>query len=426
MSDAPTTLDSRFVEYLQAESLRPLLGAVRQRLERNGLRVAGVVVAEVDEDAAARLGGLLGRPQQPGRVRVRLDVLDRALRESAAGMGLVAVLAELGGPLVDRPAVRGQRLQERADLWQALDNALADAGFATSGWVPAYVEGIRRSGAFSRVTAGELEQAAAVLRTIAPGTALQPAGGWSPAEPRWELAQLASSVTGDAHALDDGRPVGALVLRAIAAAASASVPASAGDRRALWEQVGVTSDRVSGTVLTWGLRPAGDEPWAEMMRERARLRLVTHLTVQELSSAESIPLAGQRVYACENPQVLQAAARADASAGVLCFAGNPSAAGLLLLSRLVDGGADVAYHGDFDWPGVAIAARLYARGASPWRMGAADYVSAVAASRGSSAPVLSGQQVATPWDPQLRTAMLRHGRAVHEEALLDLLLADVG
>jgi len=55
------------------------------------------------------------------------------------------------------------------------------------------------------------------------------------------------------------------------------------------------------------------------------------------------------VHACENPQVLQAAPRAGAAGALLCFAGNPSSAGLLLLERLVASGTQVAYHGDFDW-----------------------------------------------------------------------------
>lgn len=47
-----------------------------------------------------------------------------------------------------------------------------------------------------------------------------------------------------------------------------------------------------------------------------------------------------------------------------CTSGNPSAAGSLLLGRTV-----VRYHGDFDWPGIAIARRIIGQGAQPWRLG---------------------------------------------------------
>jgi uncharacterized protein (TIGR02679 family) len=130
-----------------------------------------------------------------------------------------------------------------------------------------------------------------------------------------------------------------------------------------------------------------------------------------------VPLADGIVHACENPQVLQACADAGGTSPIACLAGNPSAAGLLLVTR-----AEVRYHGDFDWPGVAIARRVYAAGASPWRMSAADYRSAAAANRGLA---LTGRPELTPWDPALADAMTELGMAVHEEALLDTLLADL-
>lgn len=79
------------------------------------------------------------------------------------------------------------------------------------------------------------------------------------------------------------------------------------------------------------------------------------------------------MYACESPQVFQAASRADVNAPLLCFAGNPASAGWLLFQELTNVDAIVRYHGDFDWPGVAIAGRLFAAGAMPWRMATADY-----------------------------------------------------
>jgi uncharacterized protein (TIGR02679 family) len=427
MGDAPAALEPRLKEYLQSESLRPLLELLRQRLERNGLRVNGVITVGLDDDGADKLGGLLGRAQQPGRVRVRLEVLDRALRASAANLGLIAVLTELGGPLVDRPATREQDRRQRADVWRSLDTALVEGGFASAGWVQEFVEGVRRSGLVARLVDRDLAQFAAVLSTVAPGSAmgLAAASGPAVAEPRWELAELASRCTGDAHGLDDGRVVATLVLRAIAVATRQPAPASAAERRGLWMSVGVTSDEVSGTVLTWGLRPIGDEEWAAMMRERARQGLVTHLALAELRSVPGLALADETVFACENPQVLQAAARARVKVPLVCFSGNPSAAALFLLQLLVSGGARVAYHGDFDWPGVAIADRLYARGAVPWRMNGADYATVAGDLAAESGLALTGAPVPTPWDPELSRLMLSRGLAVHEESLLSVLLTDL-
>ena len=130
-----------------------------------------------------------------------------------------------------------------------------------------------------------------------------------------------------------------------------------------------------------------------MMRERADLGLVTHLTVHELQRAGDLTPAGEIVHACENPQVLQRLAAAGVERPVACLSGNPSAAGMALLGRTV-----VRYHGDFDWPGIAIARRVFERGAVPWRFGRDDYVEAVERLPADRRLGLSGRVEATPWD----------------------------
>jgi uncharacterized protein (TIGR02679 family) len=220
----------------------------------------------------------------------------------------------------------------------------------------------------------------------------------------------------------------ALVLRAAAAALEEKIPTSAAGRRELWARLGVTPDLVSGTVLVWGLRPDGRVRWAGMMRERADLRVITHLTLHELcgaGAATPLAVAGQPVNACENPQVLQAAARADCPGPLVCFAGTLASAGWLVLRRMIGAGAHVRYHGDFDWPGMAIAGRLLAAGAHPWRLSAADYDQAVAALGADSRLALSGAPVRIRWDEALPPRMRHVGIAVHEESLLPVLLADL-
>jgi len=156
------------------------------------------------------------------------------------------------------------------------------------------------------------------------------------------------------------------------------------------------------------------------MRERAELGLVTHLTVHELQRAGDVTLAGEIMHACENPQVLQRLAAAGVERPVACLSGNPSAAGMALLGRAV-----VRYHGDFDWPGIAIARRVFERGAVPWRFARDDYVEAVERLAADSRLALSGRAEATPWDEELGKAMAAADVAVHEEAIVDLLLADL-
>jgi uncharacterized protein (TIGR02679 family) len=109
----------------------------------------------------------------------------------------------------------------------------------------------------------------------------------------------------------------------------------------------------------------------------------------------------------------------------LCLSGNPAAAGTRLLQALISAGNPVRYHGDFDWPGVAIAGRIIGIGAMPWRMSAADYLAAAANLEASHAVALTGKPVLTLWDPALAVAMSTRGLAVHEESVLPDLLADL-
>src|SRR5207248_1641251 len=116
--------------YLSPPPLAQVWAAARTRLERNGLQVAGTLTLDLDEVAAERLSGLLGRPVEAGTGRrVKLAELDSALRRSAAGQGLITVLELLDGrPLIDRAAARQDAHAQWTQVWQDLDGALAASG----------------------------------------------------------------------------------------------------------------------------------------------------------------------------------------------------------------------------------------------------------------------------------------------------------
>jgi uncharacterized protein (TIGR02679 family) len=239
-------------------------------------------------------------------------------------------------------------------------------------------------------------------------------------QPPAGLAELASEVAGDAHGLDDGSPAAALIIRALAFALQTPPAVSAAERRELWQRVGVATDEISGTVITWGLRPPGRDRWSAVMRERADLGLITHLTVHELHRATKITSPGEVINACENPQVLQRLAAAGVECPVACFSGNPASAGMILLSSTI-----VRYHGDFDWPGIGIARRIFDRGARPWRFKRDDYLEGIERLPVENRLSLSGRAEVTPWDEGLGGAMVAADVAVHEEAVVDILLGDL-
>jgi uncharacterized protein (TIGR02679 family) len=80
-------------------------------------------------------------------------------------------------------------------------------------------------------------------------------------------------------------------------------------------------------------------------------------------------VAGLEIYVCENPNLIAIAADqlGRNCAPMMCTDGMPSAAQRALLTQLNKGGAQLMYHGDFDWSGLQIANEVMgAYGASPW------------------------------------------------------------
>lgn len=209
-------------------------------------------------------------------------------------------------------------------------------------------------------------------------------------------------LSGRTHALDDGTPLSALVLRALATLYDTVPPQSAAQRRALWTRAGVADDELSATVLVGGLRPAGDGLLA---------RVVT--ACAEAGQAASLPLSHVRypgefilpevpvpvVHVVENPSVLALALRRFGSCcpPLVCTSGWPNSAAIQLLRMLADHGAALRYHGDFDGEGVRLAAHVLDKApARPWRMTAADYRAAVALNP-------RGPQRGRPKRPGIRT-----------------------
>ena len=93
---------------------------------------------------------------------------------------------------------------------------------------------------------------------------------------------------------------------------------------------------------------------------------------------------------------------------------------MILLARTA-----VLYQGDFDWPGIAIARRIFDRGAHPWRFRRIDYLDAVDRLPADNRLSLSGPIQATPWDEALGATMMAADVAVHEELTVDMLLSDL-
>ncbi|MEU6039483.1 TIGR02679 family protein [Actinomadura sp. NPDC047616] len=407
------------------DRLRRLLGGpetawlrtrVRRRLERGTPLTGSITLARATPEQRRAVELLLGRRAGTGvSLSVPLDEIDRVLRDSGACPGGLAAAVELlDGPVRDL----AREHAENAAAWRA---ALAplDAAVAGRTELDGWRAWLDSTGLVRRLTDGP-DEAAPILARLAAVVRRLPSAGVP-------LGRLAAETCGDAHALDEGSALATLALSAARALAGLPYAAegTAESRRAAWAAVGVHLDELSSLVLSLGL-PGGDEtPLGRMLAAARSAGEPVVLTLRQLRRHTGpLPVPGL-VRLCENPVVVAAAADelgADCPP-LVCVSGRPSAAVWRLLELLAEGGAGFAYHGDFDWGGVAIAAAVHDRiGCRPWRYDTAAYLAAPA--DGSGAP-LTGRPSPTPWDPGLAAAMTERAVRVEEELVLTDLLADL-
>jgi uncharacterized protein (TIGR02679 family) len=413
-----TETDAR-LHRLLGEPVAWLVVRARDRLEAGRPLTGTVTLPAATQEQRRAVERLTGRPARSGAsLSVSLTEVDRILRDSgAAPGGLAEAVTRLTGPLRDRN-------RERADLTAAWGAAFAALDAAVDGreelsrwrgWLDA-TGVVRRLAPDPDQARLLLAQVAAVLRQL-------PSRGIP-------VGRLAAERCGDAHALDDGRPVGTLVLSAVRALAGLPFAAegTADSRRAAWAAVGVHLDELSSLVLCFGL-PGG--PRTALGRTLASYREAGQpvvLTLRQLRCHDE-PLRAARVRICENPVVVAAAADelGIQCQPLVCVSGQPSAAGWRLLELLTDGGSEFSYHGDFDWGGIRIASAVRHRvNWRPWRYDHVAYEAAASAAQ-PLPPLagLAGESAETPWDPELAAAMRHRNFRIEEELTLDALLQDL-
>lgn len=394
--------------FLDAPRLRPLWSAVHRRLEETGGRVAGVAayLRDLSDDERAAVDRLLGVRSRAKTLRVELEKLELLLQERA-GLGLASVVSSIVGPLRNRPGERAELSAAEEGLGSSL---VAHPALRRHPGLEEWLGALRRSGAWRRE--GVLD-ALTVLEQL-------------PQAARRGRSNLAVRLLGDAHGLDDGSPVGRLVLSALASLDGTPMPLRAADRRRLWAAQGVISDEISSTVLTLGLRPVASGPLTSAAAEWASADVPLPIPLAAVQSERWRVPAATLVSVCENPSVLAAAAGTGAT--VVCVGGRPSVAANLMLASLVEGGARLRYHGDFGAGGISIAnAIIGGIGAEPWRFGVADHTLALERARASGTALrpLRGVVPEAVWDAELASSVQACGVEVEEEFVIDVLLADL-
>ncbi|HEX6360297.1 TIGR02679 family protein [Actinophytocola sp.] len=409
--------EARLRRLLGGEHTAWLLDRMRRRLTLGKPLTGTVTLATADLDQRRAMERLLGRRAGTGTsLTVSLDEVDTVLRASgAAAGGLTAAAQVLLGAVPDRVAEAAAEAAAWSAACAPLD-ALVERRPELAPW-RAWLD---VTGLLRRL-AGTPANATVLVESLVRVLDMLPAKGFA-------LGRLAAETTGDAHALDDGRPLSTLSLGAVRAMAGAP-PAgdgSAFERRAAWAAVGVHRDELSSTVLCVGLPGGGATTVGRTVALAREAGEPCVLTLRQLGrDRPDLGVGTGLVRVCENPIVLACAADELGAEcpPLVCLGGHPSAAALRVLELLTADGADLAYHGDFDWGGIRIANALRERFAwQPWRFDALAYRSALAVVTGGA---LTGRPVDASWDPGLRPAFEQHDTHIQEELVLPDLMADL-
>lgn len=341
--------EGHLVEWARLPGPAKVLSAARRRLE-SGHRLSGSPLrVPLSAEERNEVGRLLGVRWVLSARAVSLNALDEAV--SSLGSDLISLLAELGGPLRDRPAERAMAAARSDDERRQAINALFAVGVpeaAAASWVDGRSSPSRGSG-------GGLAEVASRCAAVWRGL---PTDGSTVL-----LTVLAANALRDPHALDRGSPVAAGVLRL----AYGEVPTTAEAWRRAWEELGVVVDPVSSRVLVLNLPLDGDAA-ACALSSAARAEPLW-LTWRSLDGDFSCT--ARDVFVCENPSVVTAAADrlGPASHPLVCTNGRPSAATRRLLLGVAAGGAALHVHADDDPAGQDIVKGLLdlTPAAQPWR-----------------------------------------------------------
>jgi len=415
----------RLQRLLGGAELGELRRRMRNHFERHGddsekgvLRLTRLTPLEYE--AVALLVGLPARATQS--VRVEIACLDAALSHAGIARSLRDALEMIDGPLVHRAAVKAEtQARWAAVLAAGPGHSLLEAWLGNAGALGVLKRLARRD---PEPAVRLLGQAGAVLRDL-------PANGLT-------RAQLAAKALGDAHALDGGQPAATLVLAALRHHEKSTATPESGladdavedtetgkpsDReRDIWARAGVLVNELARPALLLNLpvhpssTPPGMKGEPDYLSLRRLLRTRFEWAVER-----------KRVYVCENPNILSIAADRLGAAcpPLVCTDGMPAAAQRVLLTQLADAGAELHYHGDFDWAGIRIANHvMQSFNARPWRFDSGDYVDALASIPQKDRDLM-GDGVSASWDPSLLDHMRAHRLAVDEEAVAHLLIGDL-
>jgi len=348
------------------------------------------------------IAGVLGRPGAAAAVPLA-DLTER-LRAAGLCSSLREMVEILDGPIIPK----AERQRHTAAKWEHLAEQAA-ARLSDERMDPDARLEFHTPAPWKRLGHHDLEMAARLLEQVT---------RFFEVHQEWHGRShtcLSAEIFGDSHALD--RDTSLYRSLALLAGRDPAVP------RAVWSHYGLIADAVSSHALTLGLRFRHTGAMAQGLNAFAEAGQPVRILMRYLRECLEPAIPEGRLYVCENPSVLEAAAdHGRIQQPLLCVEGNPSQACMDLLTTVISTGAEIHYHGDFDWGGLRIANRVRSHCGTPfvpWRFDTSSY------RRLRGGHPLRDTPVEADWDPGLAAAMRAQARGFHEEQVTDALLEDL-
>lgn len=388
-----STTDERLVRLLGGADLADLRARLRRRYELGppGGKLSSIQVGKLNQTERGALASLVGRKGGiAASITIDVAEVDRALSDAGVAPSLRAALELLDGPIIHRET----ELSRIRDSWASV------LGGCTHTDLIVYLSTPLNLGVLKRISCNQPDSASVICRQTEDILRRLPAAG----VPR---AQIAAELLGDAHGLDSARPVSTLTLAVLRSRSLTDT----GDDRDTWAAVGILVNELARPALFMNV-PCTGLPISPGEPHYASLRLLAR-------RPPNWAVAGRSILVCENPNLVAIFAdRLGADCPpIVCVEGHLGAAQRTILRQLKASGADLRYHGDYDWPGISIANNVIAKyGAVPWHFSEADYVAAAESAPKLATP-LSGRPVVASWDANLTAAMTKTGIKIEEEAI---------
>lgn len=192
------------------------------------------------------------------------------------------------------------------------------------------------------------------------------------------LALLSSKITYNPHYFDEDKFTGKLLLYGITYMLKLEFPSNAEERTELFFKAGVIKDDISNYTVCYGIEIEKEGETFKGAEEFFKNKEPLHLSLWNIKNITKIKCTNKKLYVFENPSVFSEilSKLKEEKVSLLCTAGQPKLASLLIMDKAIEEGVIIHYSGDLDPEGIKIADNLkkrYAHSLKLWRFSEEDY-----------------------------------------------------